>query len=133
MGWVDRRALPVAAVALCLWIWPCVLQAADNIPVAQPVFGARKIFVLLFLMLGPIKILVPFVDMTKDADISFRRRLATRAILFSAAALTVAGVIGRSRRADDVICLGRRTFDIIGGSGRAGDIVRGRRRAGEII
>jgi multiple antibiotic resistance protein len=96
MGWPDRRALPVVAVALCLGVWSWELQAADGILVAQPVFGARKIFVLLFLMLGPIKILLPFVEMTKDADVVFRRRLATRAILFSAAALIVAGVIGRS-------------------------------------
>jgi multiple antibiotic resistance protein len=96
MGWLDRRALPVSAVALCLCVWSYALQAADGNLVAQPVFGARKIFVLLFLMLGPIKILVPFVEMTKDADNAFRRRLATRAILFSAAALLVAGLIGRS-------------------------------------
>ena len=96
MGWLDRRALPVVAIALCLGVWSCGLQAADGILVAQPVFGARKIFVLLFLMLGPIKILLPFVEMTKDADVAFRRRLATRAILFSAAALLVAGSIGRS-------------------------------------
>jgi hypothetical protein len=49
MRWLDRRALPVVAVALCLGVWPCGLQAADGILVAQPVFGARKIFVLLFL------------------------------------------------------------------------------------
>jgi len=96
MGWLDRRALPVSAVALCLCVWSYALQAADGNLVAQPVFGARKIFVLLFLMLGPIKILVPFVEMTRDADSAFRRRLATRAILFSAAALLVAGLLGRS-------------------------------------
>jgi multiple antibiotic resistance protein len=59
-------------------------------------FGARKIFLMLFLMIGPIKILVPFVEITRGADRTFRRTLARRAILFSAAALALAGVLGRS-------------------------------------
>ena len=62
----------------------------------QPEFGARKIFFMLFLMLGPIKILVPFVNMSQKADSVFRRRLATRAILFSAAALAIAVLLGRN-------------------------------------
>ena len=59
-------------------------------------FGARKIFLMLFLMIGSIKILVPFVEITRGADRAFRRTLARRAILFSAAALALAGVLGRS-------------------------------------
>ena len=62
---------------------------------ADPEFGARKIFFMLFLMLGPIKILVHFVDLTRGSDSDFRWRMATRAILFSAAALVLAGVLGR--------------------------------------
>ena len=50
---------------------------------------------MLFLMLGPIKILMPFVNMTWNSDAAFRRRLATRAVLFSTAALAVAGLLGR--------------------------------------
>ena len=60
-----------------------------------PEIGARKKSFMLFLMLGPIKIFVPFVEMTHGSDPAFRRRLATRAILFSAAALALAGVLGR--------------------------------------
>jgi multiple antibiotic resistance protein len=60
-----------------------------------PEFEARKIFFMLFLMLGPIKILVPFVAMTRGSDRRLRRRLATRATLFSATALALAGVLGR--------------------------------------
>jgi multiple antibiotic resistance protein len=52
------------------------------------------IFALLFLMLGPIKLLGPFAAATKECDRVFRLRLATRAFLFSAAAVTVAGVLG---------------------------------------
>ena len=64
--------------------------------VSEPEFGARKVFFMLFLMLGPIKILVPFVDLTRSSDPDFRRGMATRAILFSAAALALAGALGRT-------------------------------------
>jgi len=95
MSMVNPRALTALAIALCLMTWAWPVQASDG-TAALPVLGARKIFVLLFLMLGPIKILVPFVEMTRDTDAAFRRRLAGRAILFSAAALAVAGLIGRT-------------------------------------
>jgi multiple antibiotic resistance protein len=75
---------------------PAFAQAEGGAIATQPAFGARKIFIMLFLMLGPIKILVPFVNMSGDSDSAFRRRLATRAVLFSAAALALAGLLGRS-------------------------------------
>ncbi len=59
-------------------------------------FGARKIFLMLFLMLGPIKILVPFKVLTVGYAPMVRRRIASRAILFSAAALAIAGLLGRN-------------------------------------
>ncbi|MBW0368095.1 MarC family protein [Ensifer adhaerens] len=59
-------------------------------------FGARKVFFMLFLMLGPIKILVPFVTITKNWEPTFRRQVARRAIFFSAGALAVAGLLGRT-------------------------------------
>lgn len=65
-----------------------------NIP--EMGFGARKIFLMLFLMLGPIKILVPFENLTGNYDRRFRQRIATRAILFSVAALAIAGRLGRT-------------------------------------
>jgi multiple antibiotic resistance protein len=62
----------------------------------MPEIGARKIFFILFLMIGPIKILVPFVAMTASTEPAFRNRLATRGTLFAAAALALAGVFGRN-------------------------------------
>src|SRR5204863_6207888 len=77
-----------------------VATASAQIPGEQAALpsdiSARKIFLMLFLMLGPIKILVPFVRMTKGADAVFRMRLATRSTLFSVAALTLAGLLGRT-------------------------------------
>ena len=83
----------VALVLLLLF--PLGARAAEAVD-AEPTLGARKIFLLLFLMLGPIKILVPFVEMTQGTDAAFRWRLATRALLFSTAALILAGAMGRN-------------------------------------
>ncbi len=58
-----------------------------------------EVFTFLFLMLGPIKILGPFVRLTHNGDAEFAKRLAIRAFVFSCVALAVAAVIGeRSMR-----------------------------------
>ena len=96
----GAAGLPQAAVVASFFALamtaPAIAQAATDAAADQPVISTRKIFMMLFLMLGPLKILVPFVNMTKGTDAAFRRRLATRAILLSAAALLVAGSLGRS-------------------------------------
>ena len=53
-----------------------------------------QIFTLLFLMLGPFKILTPFARITKNADAVLARQIAVRAILYSLAALILAAVLG---------------------------------------
>jgi len=53
-----------------------------------------QIFTLLFLMLGPFKILGPFVKITKNVDQLFARKIAVRAILFSLVALMLAAFLG---------------------------------------
>ena len=81
-----------------------VIMALTLVPVsaaAQGVLATKRpitwgmIFALLFLMLGPIKLLSPFAAATKDCDSIFRFRLATRAFLFSAAAVTIAAALGQ--------------------------------------
>lgn len=47
-------------------------------------------------MLGPLKILGPFVQMTRKDDAHFSRKLAIRAFLYSCVALVVAGYFGES-------------------------------------
>ena len=68
--------------------------AAQGVLATQRPITWGMIFALLFLMLGPIKLLGPFAAATKDCDRIFRFRLATRAFLFSAAAVTIAGALG---------------------------------------
>lgn len=53
-----------------------------------------QIFTLLFLMLGPFKLLGPYVKITQNTDQLFARRIAIRAILYSLVALTLAAFLG---------------------------------------
>jgi multiple antibiotic resistance protein len=75
---------------------PAFAQVSLNAVPTEPPIDARKIFFMLFLMLGPIKILVPYVSMMRGADAALRRTVTRRSILFSAAALALAGLLGRS-------------------------------------
>jgi len=83
---VTRFAITLL-MALAL---PGVAQASTG----QAPLSTQQIFALLFLMLGPMKILGPFAVMTRGTDAHSRRSLAMRAVLFSAAALLVAGLLG---------------------------------------
>lgn len=87
---------PVLALTMVLAWLPVQSFAQSPVGAGLPEveFGARKIFFMLFLMLGPIKILVPFVTITRSWDTHLRLRMAMRAILFSAAALAIAGLLG---------------------------------------
>jgi hypothetical protein len=75
---------------------PALGQAEAALSLSQPIVSVRKIFIMLFLMLGPIRTLVPFVNLTRNDGLVLRRRLATRAMLFSLAALALAGLLGRN-------------------------------------
>jgi multiple antibiotic resistance protein len=88
--------LGLAIVMLAAVTSPALAQAEAATSLSQPNVSVRKIFIMLFLMLGPIKILVPFVNLTRNEDPVLRRRLATRAMLFSLAALALAGLLGRN-------------------------------------
>jgi multiple antibiotic resistance protein len=80
---IAASLLPVAAAA----------QTAGVLATKRPITWGM-IFALLFLMLGPIKLLGPFAAATKGCDHVFRFRLATRAFLFSIGAVTLAASLG---------------------------------------
>jgi len=80
---IATTLLPVAAAA----------QTTGVLTTKRPITWGM-IFALLFLMLGPIKLLGPFAAATKDSDHVFRFRLATRAFLFSIGAVTIAASLG---------------------------------------
>jgi multiple antibiotic resistance protein len=85
-------------LAIMLPAFPMQTFAQSALEAGMPEvgFGARRMLLMLFLMLGPIKILMPFMAIAGNYAPSFRRRMATRAIFFSAAALSVAGLLGRT-------------------------------------
>jgi multiple antibiotic resistance protein len=89
--------IPAGIVFSC---WPLSAAAAAMTGgvgnFAGPDLSAQKIFTMLFLMLGPLKILIPVARLTMGLDRRARMRIATRAIAFSAAALLLAGAMGRS-------------------------------------
>lgn len=53
-----------------------------------------QILTFLFLMLGPFKIIVPFVKITANADSDLTRKIALNATLFASIALIIAGLLG---------------------------------------
>jgi multiple antibiotic resistance protein len=59
-------------------------------------FSPAQIFTFLFLMLGPFKIIEPFVRITKDADSRLTRQIAVWATIFSSLALLAAAFLGQS-------------------------------------
>jgi len=75
--------LPLAASA----------QATGVLATKRPITWGM-IFALLFLMLGPIKLVGPFAAATRNSDGVFRFRLATRAFLFAIGAVTIAAGLG---------------------------------------
>lgn len=84
------------AVAATVVMQPALAWAERVVNVGHGSVEPGQMFALLFLMLGPIKILVPFINITQGTQPEFRRHLATRAILYSAAALALAAAIGQN-------------------------------------
>lgn len=95
---------PGAAGFLCALVLSSFLavavsaqEAASTTTVAAPrAVSLGEMFTFFFLMLGPLKILGPFVRMTQGGDAAFARRLAVRAFFYSCFALVLAAVIGEN-------------------------------------
>jgi multiple antibiotic resistance protein len=67
---------------------PTASQAPmEHLPLVQ-------IFTLLFLMLGPFKIIGPFARLTKGADTALARQIALRAVFLASLALLLAAFLG---------------------------------------
>jgi multiple antibiotic resistance protein len=100
-----RRLLMGFASAACLvvCVFPISLFASQG-PVlsstaAPHTVTIMEMFTFLFLMLGPIKILGPFVQLTRGGDAAFAKRLAIRGFVYACLALAFAALIGeRSMR-----------------------------------
>ena len=90
-------ALALAAVAAGLGVSGLVsaAQAGDSVVDSQ-YFPMGYVFTFLFLMLGPFKIIGPFISLTKGADAALMRRIALQAILFASITLLVAAFVGEA-------------------------------------
>lgn len=73
-----------------------VASAAGGDSAAATRFPLSQVFTLLFLMLGPFKIIGPFATLTKGADAALTRRIAVRATLIATAALLIAALLGET-------------------------------------
>lgn len=54
-----------------------------------------KLFVLLFMMTGPLRVIPTFAVLTRDSDRGSRIRLANRGILFASIGMLLAVFVGR--------------------------------------
>ncbi len=98
---IKKRSL-LARLAVLGAVLVCVLPAGLMAGQVSAVEGDSapltieftEMFTFLFLMLGPIKILGPFVRLTHGSDETFARKLAVRGFIFSCVALVFAAVIG---------------------------------------
>lgn len=61
----------------------------------RPDLSPRNIFAMLFLMLGPLKVLGPFLEITRGRERPVQIEMATVAIFYSASALLLAGALGK--------------------------------------
>lgn len=87
----------LAALVCLLPLFPASrIFAQEPMPAAvgSRLISPSDMFAFFFLMLGPLKILGPFVQMTRNADAVFARRLAVRAFLVSCVSLVFAALIG---------------------------------------
>jgi multiple antibiotic resistance protein len=90
-------ALLVAAiVSAVLPTGAALAQNASPPPVAVEFFPMTHIATFLILMLGPFKIIAPFVTLTAGADVALERKIAVLSVAFSGAALLLAGLFGES-------------------------------------
>jgi multiple antibiotic resistance protein len=65
-------------------------------PEASDLLGLGAVFVLLFITLGPLKLLGPFMQLTRDLDEAKTKQLAVRAFVLAVIAVVVGGFGGRT-------------------------------------
>jgi multiple antibiotic resistance protein len=93
---MPRAWFAALMAGACILIGADFAWAADAAAAELPAkhLPAAQTFTILFLMLGPFKVVGPFLKVTQAADERLVRRIALRATLFAAAALLVAAFLG---------------------------------------
>jgi small neutral amino acid transporter SnatA (MarC family) len=67
----------------------------QSLPETSALLGLGVVFVLLFITLGPFKILGPFMQLTRDLDEGKMKQIAVRAFVLAVIAVVVGGFAGR--------------------------------------
>jgi multiple antibiotic resistance protein len=67
----------------------------QSLPETSALLGLGVVFVLLFITLGPIKILGPFMQLTRDVDDARMKSIAVRAFVLAVIAVVIGGFGGR--------------------------------------
>jgi len=67
----------------------------QSLPETSALLGLGVVFVLLFITLGPIKLLGPFMQLTRDVDEAKMKGIAVRAFVLAVIAVLVGGFGGR--------------------------------------
>jgi multiple antibiotic resistance protein len=65
-----------------------------NVPEVSQLLGLYTVFILLFVTLGPIKVLGPFMQLTREADEVRAKQIAVRAFALALIAVVVGGFVG---------------------------------------
>lgn len=96
--WPPASALSAVVVGVgCLACCSLVLAADGGTDLMQPKqYPAGQVFTFLFLMLGPFKIIGPYLKIVRGTDATFARQIALRSTLFASLVLLVAAVLGES-------------------------------------
>jgi multiple antibiotic resistance protein len=87
-------ALPLLTLAALL-ASVVLAQAQSVAPGTHLIHPIDQVFTLLFIMLGPIKVIGPFVKLTGAADDALRRSIALRAFRISSIALVLTATAGQ--------------------------------------
>lgn len=94
-SWLELPGLIVAGLVVAGAAMAAVSARDTNAPMASAyLLSPSQIFIFFFVMLGPLKLLTPFVRVTEEADERLRRGLAVRATLVATASLAVAATFG---------------------------------------
>lgn len=91
----KAAVLPVVAVMLLTTAQAASASETMAWQMEHGPFPTKLVFLFLFLMLGPLKIVGPYTKITRGADAALARRIAFRATIYASLSLIVAALVGQ--------------------------------------
>jgi len=92
-----KTVVTVAGVAAAIFLSAavCFAQSPGDATSRVSTISMSKVFTFMFVMLGPFKVLAPFVNLTKAMDAEHARIAAFKAFVIACIAGVLAGVVGQ--------------------------------------